>query len=73
MLFDESGHLVDDLGAIALIVGADQIDALHDLLHLVGHKAAGGDHGGADAHAAGDAGLLGVVGDGVLMGLELRR
>ena len=67
MSCDHLGHAVDDGSLVALIVGADHVDARHDLLHLVGLEAAGGDHGGADAHAAGDRGFFRVAGDGVFV------
>ena len=48
-----------------------QGDAVGNALHLLCAQATGGDGGGADANAAGNGGLLRIVGDGVLVAGDL--
>ena len=67
MLFDERCHGGEHGFAVCVVVGRDLVDAVGDDGHVFLGKAARGAGRSADAHAAGDAGLLRVVRNGVLV------
>ena len=67
MCLAECDNLFGNALAVALKVGCDLLHPSSDLLHILFLKSTGSDGGSTHADTAGDEGLFGIVGNGVLV------
>ena len=67
MLLYKLGDLLTDIVSLGVKLGCGELDEVTDHLHIVLVKASGGYRGSTYSYTAGNEGLLGIVGDSVLV------